>query len=155
MDLHVFGLSKYDKVVLGMSPAQMVVCVPKWLDQFYLYTILMSLSFIGGCMVNMNILVEKIGALHICPKNQNSDFLQDSSNDFDSISVICGDHLSKLNCIGGVFREKKVRALGAQTVMQHACPSLYNSENERAKSLHLFFFLVYSTMLSVAQITKC
>jgi hypothetical protein len=55
MDLHASSPSEHDKVVLGMSPARTGVCMPKWLHTFYLYTVLMSLSFIGGCVVNMNI----------------------------------------------------------------------------------------------------
>jgi hypothetical protein len=83
MDLHAFSPSEHDEVVSGMSPVQTGVCMPEWLDTFYLYTVLMSLSFIGGCVVNMKILVQKIGALHMGPKKQNSNFLEDGSNHFD------------------------------------------------------------------------
>jgi hypothetical protein len=54
--------------------------MPEWLDTIYT---LYHLSFISDFMVNMNILVQKIGALHMGPKKQNSVFLEDSSNDFD------------------------------------------------------------------------
>jgi hypothetical protein len=37
----------------------------------------------------------KIGALQKVPQEQNDNFLENVSNAFDQISVICGDHLPK------------------------------------------------------------
>jgi hypothetical protein len=41
----------------------------------------------------MNITAPKIRALQMGPKTQNGDFLENGFNDFDLISVSCGDHL--------------------------------------------------------------
>jgi hypothetical protein len=46
--------------------------VPEWLDEFYSYLVFRGLSFMGQCLVNMNILVPKTRGL---PK-QNVDFLK-------------------------------------------------------------------------------
>jgi hypothetical protein len=43
----------------------------------------------------MNILASKIGALKMSPQKQNDHFLENRSNDFDSISATYGYHLSK------------------------------------------------------------
>jgi hypothetical protein len=45
--------------------------------------------------VNRNILAPKTGALQMCPKKQNGDFLENGSNDFEHILVSYGDHLPK------------------------------------------------------------
>jgi hypothetical protein len=41
-------------------------------------------------------------------QKQNGDFLENGSNDFDYISVIYGDHVSKQNCVGRIFRKTTV-----------------------------------------------
>jgi hypothetical protein len=43
----------------------------------------------------MNFLAPKIGALQMDPIKQNGSILEDDCNNFDYISVICGDHCSK------------------------------------------------------------
>jgi hypothetical protein len=43
---------------------------PEWLDGFYLYSIYNSLSTIGQCLENMNILGPKIAALEMGSKKQ-------------------------------------------------------------------------------------
>jgi hypothetical protein len=47
---------------------------------FYSYWLFKSLSIIRWCLVNMNILAPKIGALQLDPKNQNGDFLEHVSH---------------------------------------------------------------------------
>jgi hypothetical protein len=44
-------------------------------------------------MVNINIPAPKIGTIFTGPPKNNGDFLEKSSNNFDKISVICGDQL--------------------------------------------------------------
>lgn len=57
--------------------------VPEQIDKFYSYSVFKSLSFIGQCPVNMNILAPGIRVLHMGPKIQNCDFLENGSNNFD------------------------------------------------------------------------
>jgi hypothetical protein len=45
--------------------------------------------------VNMNIPAPEIGALQVDPKTQSWHFLENSSYEFDWISVVYGDHLPK------------------------------------------------------------
>jgi hypothetical protein len=56
----------------------------------------MSLSIIGQCPVNMNILATKNRALQMSPKKRN-DFLKNGFNNSDSISVMYGDFISTVN----------------------------------------------------------
>jgi hypothetical protein len=51
----------------------------------------------GEYTVNMNILAPKLGALHMGPRTQNRDFLDDNRSDFEIILVDYGGHLPKLH----------------------------------------------------------
>jgi hypothetical protein len=66
---------------------------PEWLDEFYSYSEFNSLSAIGPCPVNMNVLASKTGALQIGVKKQNGDSLENVSNDIDHILMTYGNHL--------------------------------------------------------------
>jgi hypothetical protein len=46
---------------------------------------------------------------------QNGDILERGSNDFDYISVVCGDHVPKKTCTGDIFRKITECILGAET----------------------------------------
>jgi hypothetical protein len=43
--------------------------------------------------MNMNIPIPKVGARQMCFKPQNGDFLKNGSNDFNSVSELCGDYI--------------------------------------------------------------
>jgi hypothetical protein len=49
--------------------------VPEQLDGFHSCSLLKNLCIVGQCLVNMNILAPKIGALQMGPKIQNGSFL--------------------------------------------------------------------------------
>jgi hypothetical protein len=53
----------------------------------------------------MNIPTPKIGALQMDLKKQNGEFIENCSNSLHFISLIYGDHVPKLNCIGDIFRK--------------------------------------------------
>jgi hypothetical protein len=55
-----------------------------WTDQYILFLFsIKSLSFIGQCPVNMNILAPEIKVLQMGPKIQNCDFLENDSDSFN------------------------------------------------------------------------
>jgi hypothetical protein len=60
-----------------------VLLVPEQIYKFYSYSVFKSLSFIGQCPVNVNILAPEIRALQMGPKIQNCHFLENGSSDFD------------------------------------------------------------------------
>jgi hypothetical protein len=55
---------------------------PERLDGFYSYLV-SSLFITGWRPLNMNILVPKIMALHLCPKEENVIFLENGFKEFD------------------------------------------------------------------------
>jgi hypothetical protein len=82
MDLHIFSTPEYE-VVFGMLPVCMCTSlVSERLEGFYFYSVFRSLSILGQCLVNINILAPKIGALHRGLQAQNTDFLKNESNNF-------------------------------------------------------------------------
>lgn len=73
------------------------ICDPlpsEQLDGFYSYSIIKSLSLVSPWLANMNILVLEIMAKHWGPA-QNLNFLENDCDDFDWVSAMCGEHLSK------------------------------------------------------------
>jgi hypothetical protein len=90
-NLNVFSSPQYEKVVFGMQS----VCVyeymymfpslvPEPLDRFYSCAVLKSLSVIGQCPVNTNILAPDIGTLHnSLKKNRNVTVFSTKSIHFD------------------------------------------------------------------------
>jgi hypothetical protein len=72
---------------------------PERLDRFYSYSVLKNLSTIRRSPASMNIPTPKRGALQKSPKTRNGDFLENSRNNFDYISVIYGRYLPKYNSI--------------------------------------------------------
>jgi hypothetical protein len=82
----VFSRSEYKEVGFGMSCAGFylsVYQVPDQLDGFYLYSVLKSLSVIGQCLVNMNILAPKIEVCQMRPKKQRPFLKKNGYNDFE------------------------------------------------------------------------
>jgi hypothetical protein len=69
--------------------------MPEVWGGFYSYSVFDDFSIIGRCLVNMNILAPKIGALQMGPKVQNGDSHENFSYDFNYISVIYGEQLRK------------------------------------------------------------
>jgi hypothetical protein len=53
-----------------------VSLAPERLGGFYSYLVLNNLFITGRLPLNMNILVPKIRALHLCPKEENVSFLE-------------------------------------------------------------------------------
>jgi hypothetical protein len=83
---------------------------------FHSYSIFESLTIIGRCPVNINILAPKAGPLHWSPQTQKWDFLKKDINNFDELSVIYGDCLPQWNYKGGGnFSRITVRPLATQT----------------------------------------
>jgi hypothetical protein len=62
--------------------------VSEWLDGTYFYSVFKGLSLIGQCLMNMNILAPKIGALQMDHKNKMAIFIKNCSNSLDYISVM-------------------------------------------------------------------
>jgi hypothetical protein len=62
------------------------------LNGFYSYLVLKTLSLVGRCSVNTNILASKIGVLHMSLKTKKGHFLDNGSNNFDYMSVIQGNN---------------------------------------------------------------
>jgi hypothetical protein len=52
--------------------------------------------------VDLNIPVQKSGALQMGPKEQSGDFLEIGSNNIDHTSVIYADHIESRNGSGGI-----------------------------------------------------
>jgi hypothetical protein len=52
---------------------------PEWLDRFYSYSVLNSLSIPGGCLVDLNIPAPKTGDLQIASKTHNGNVLENGS----------------------------------------------------------------------------
>jgi hypothetical protein len=71
-----------------------VLLLPELLDRFYSYSVFGNFSITGWCLVNMNILAPKIGALQMGPKIQN-DFHENFSSNSNYISVIYGEQPCK------------------------------------------------------------
>jgi hypothetical protein len=61
-----------------------------------LYTFCLYFVFKNLPITNENILVPKIEALQMGPETENGDFLENSSNTFDYISVLSGGHLPQI-----------------------------------------------------------
>jgi hypothetical protein len=62
---------------------------PERLDGFYSYSVFESLSIIGRCLLNMNILVPKIRALKMGLEKQDSDFFNNRIDPCTTF-LICG-----------------------------------------------------------------
>jgi hypothetical protein len=71
------------------------VWAPKRLDRFYSHSVFRRLSIIGQCPENTNIPAKKKSTFHRDPPKQNLYILKNVSNDFDYISVIYRDYISK------------------------------------------------------------
>jgi hypothetical protein len=86
MDLHIFRAPAFEKVVCGRScsSASMVVQLAstECLDRFYSYLVFKTLTFIGRLPGGWAFRLQK-QVLQMNPKTENSDFLEDSSVDFD------------------------------------------------------------------------
>jgi hypothetical protein len=68
---------------------------------------------LGRHPVNLNISVPKIWALHVVPKKQNGDFLE---NFFKIILLnlsIYRNHIPEYNCIGNIVEQRSAGAQGA------------------------------------------
>jgi hypothetical protein len=63
-----------------MSVCVCTLMAPEQLDGFYSYSIFMSLTIIGRCSVNVNILTSKTEAFHSDPQRQNCNFLENDCN---------------------------------------------------------------------------
>jgi hypothetical protein len=101
-------------VYVCMQTRMCTSLAPERFYGFYSTSVCNSLSDTGRSPVNVHILAPKLGALHMRPLPTKWQFFENSSNGFDEISAICGDLILKCTCIGGIFRNIKVRALGAQ-----------------------------------------
>jgi hypothetical protein len=75
------------------------------------------------------------------PENDNGDFLDSDSNDFDGISVIYGNHLPTYSCIGGTFK-KMVSVQGPKREMPILSKPFLLDER-----ISLLFGIQYSKMV--------
>jgi hypothetical protein len=88
MDLHILSSPEYEKVVCGcqlhvcMYGYVPCCCLNGWTDFIHINYLRVP-SAIGRCLMNMNILAPKIGALQMGTKTQNDIFLKTRSNNFD------------------------------------------------------------------------
>jgi hypothetical protein len=85
--------------------------LPECLERYYLYSRFESLFFVGWYLMNLNIL-QKQGPSD-GPQFTNSNFLENGSGDFDSISVIYVDRVPKCNSMSGILRKIIVYASGS------------------------------------------
>jgi hypothetical protein len=70
-------------------------------------------------------------------KTQNDDFLENGFSSFGYISNIYGDHIHKLNYIGGMFRGITFHKLTARTRNIHFVETCFTGQTE-------FIFVRYS-----------
>jgi hypothetical protein len=64
---------------------------PELLDGFYSHSVFKSLSVIGWCLVNTNIVAPKTGALLSGPETHYFYYPENSYNNFDYISIVYRD----------------------------------------------------------------
>jgi hypothetical protein len=67
--------------------------VPELLDRFFHVWYLKSLSIIGECPLNVNILAPKVGAPQMSPANKIATFLK-MTDEFDYFLLLYGDHFT-------------------------------------------------------------
>jgi hypothetical protein len=109
-DLHVFSTPEYKKSDF-FKAACLSLCLhvrfaSSWTVRRILF--IFSLSNVSRGLVNTNILGQKDGLFIRALKHKISVF---SKMDFGQISVMCGDHLTKYTCMGGIFKKITVRPL--------------------------------------------
>lgn len=82
MDLHVLSPLEYEEVFFECC---LSVCTlePQWVNRFHSYSVLKSLPIIGQCLVNMNILAQKIGPFRWTSKNKIMVFLK------TTVAIMC------------------------------------------------------------------
>jgi hypothetical protein len=82
--------------------------------RLYSCSVFESLSIIGQCLVNMNILAPRIWALQMALKEKNHDFTKNGSK----LNLCNYRDFPKYNCIGGISRKVMVRLIVAETHMR-------------------------------------
>jgi hypothetical protein len=108
-DFHVFSTPEYQEAVFSLCVCIYACFVPERLDEFYPYSAFKNLSItqVGRCPQNMNILAPKIGGFTRTPKSKIAIFS----------SAACNSLWRRSPCKIGVFRKITILPLVTQTRM--------------------------------------